>query len=208
MNKEYNWEDFPFESVVIVVEGKSDQQRLALVDSRLQTIATGGSAVSEAVQIELAQLEQTKWLMIFTDPDVQGERIRRILKERLSHPPIDLYLRRHEARSSRNKDKSLGIEHAQLETLREVLWSGMARITTESERQAQTASDLNASDLLALHLVGHPKARRRREALLEALRMGYVNGKHLLERLKWHQVTKGQLIQTLDQLESSDPSLK
>lgn len=63
---------------IIVVEGKDDTRRIQeVVDA--DTIETIGSAINEEIlaQIELAQ--ETRGVIVFTDPDFSGEKIRKKL---------------------------------------------------------------------------------------------------------------------------------
>lgn len=65
---------------IIVVEGRDDTARIKLaVDA--DTIETNGSAIDDHVidQIRLAQ--KTRGVIILTDPDFPGEKIRKTISE-------------------------------------------------------------------------------------------------------------------------------
>ncbi len=63
---------------VIVVEGKDDTKRLALaVDA--DTLETNGSAISEATLAQIKTLQASRGVIVFTDPDFSGERIRKTI---------------------------------------------------------------------------------------------------------------------------------
>ena len=65
---------------IIVVEGKSDTIAIKrAVDA--DTIETNGSEISDSTleQIQLAQ--ERRGVIVFTDPDYPGERIRRIIRD-------------------------------------------------------------------------------------------------------------------------------
>lgn len=47
----------------------------------IETIETNGSAVSKQVLQEIKELSRKREIIIFTDPDFNGERIRRIVSE-------------------------------------------------------------------------------------------------------------------------------
>ena len=64
---------------VIVVEGKDDTanlQRFYQVD----TYETRGSAINEEDLERIEKLHQLRGVIVFTDPDYNGERIRRTLR--------------------------------------------------------------------------------------------------------------------------------
>src|SRR5690606_35382985 len=67
---------------IIVVEGKDDTAAVRRAVNA-DTIETGGSSIGEDVlrRIELAQ--KRRGVIIFTYPDVPGERIRKIVAERV-----------------------------------------------------------------------------------------------------------------------------
>lgn len=80
---------------VIVVEGKDDTvaiQRAVEAD----TIETGGSAVSEMTIRRIALAQERRGVIIFTDPDHAGERIRKMIAERVPGCK-HAFLARHEA---------------------------------------------------------------------------------------------------------------
>ena len=68
-------------NAVVVVEGKDDTMRLKQFFPGIETVETNGSAVSDAVLAKLKKLAQSREIIVFTDPDVNGERIRRIVTE-------------------------------------------------------------------------------------------------------------------------------
>jgi len=70
---------------VFVVEGRNDASRLKQIYPDVQVIITNGSAISlDAIQM-LDHLDETHDLILFLDPDHAGERIRRILGNRLKN---------------------------------------------------------------------------------------------------------------------------
>lgn len=68
-------------NAVVVVEGKDDTIRLKQFFPGIETVETNGSAVSKQVLEELKKLSQSREIIVFTDPDFNGERIRRIVTE-------------------------------------------------------------------------------------------------------------------------------
>ena len=67
---------------VIVVEGKDDTKRIQrAVDA--DTIETRGSAIDDETLDLIDRLAQTRGVIVFTDPDFSGEKIRRIISEEI-----------------------------------------------------------------------------------------------------------------------------
>ena len=69
---------------IIVVEGKDDTAAIKkAVDA--DTIETNGSAINDRVQFNKIRLAQeTRGVIIFTDPDFPGEKIRKTIAEACS----------------------------------------------------------------------------------------------------------------------------
>ncbi|MDG0795282.1 ribonuclease M5 [Cohnella ginsengisoli] len=116
---------------MIVVEGKEDTVAIRrAVDA--DTIETGGSAIDDKVlrRIELAR--ERRGVIIFTDPDVPGEKIRKIIEARVpgcSHA----FLAKADARG---KD-GIGVEHARPEAIR----AALARVRASTGGSASAGAD-------------------------------------------------------------------
>lgn len=161
---------------VIVVEGKDDTVNLKRF-YQVDTYETRGSAISEADLERLARLHALRGVIVLTDPDYNGERIRRIVTQAI--PTVKhAFLNPDEAvPKSKTKGRSLGVEHASQEDLEKAL----AKVINPLEQA--TESDIKQSDLIRLKLLAATDSRQRREYLGQKLRIGYCNGKQLLKRL-------------------------
>jgi ribonuclease M5 len=167
---------------VIVVEGKDDTARVReAVDAH--TIETGGSAIDDSVIEQIRHAKEKRGVIIFTDPDYPGERIRHIVEQ---HVPgcKHAFLPKHLARAK--KDKGIGIEHASVEDIRSAL-SSVYELVEEYEEL------ITKADLISYGLLGGPSSRQRRQKLGIVLHIGKTNGKQLLRRLNMFQITKDQL---------------
>ena len=171
---------------VIVVEGKDDTanlQRFYQVD----TYETRGSAINEEDLERIEKLHQLRGVIVFTDPDYNGERIRRMIMEAVPTAK-HAFLRRDEAApKSKNKGRSLGVEHASFEDLQQAL-AGLVGYFDDEDN-----FDITKSDLVRLGLLMGSDSRQRREYLGEELRIGYSNGKQLLKRLELFGVTLAEV---------------
>lgn len=179
---------------IIVVEGKDDTAAVRRAVNA-DTIETGGSAIGEEVlrRIELAQ--ERRGVIIFTDPDAPGERIRKIVAERVPGAK-HAFLTREEARGVRG----MGVEHASVEAIRRAL--GSVR-SPEAGREVPTADDegVTWNDLLDAGLIVHAQAARRRERLGEIIGIGYANGKQFLKRCRAFRISREEFARGLAQLE-------
>lgn len=168
---------------IIVVEGKCDTTKIKQV-VQADTIETNGSAIDEATLQLIKHAQQKRGVIVFTDPDYQGERIRRIIREHV--PDCKHAFLTKEAAKAKAEHKSLGIEHATDEAIIEAL-RNVYEPTTEIK------SDITKADLLTYGLIGTSDAKEKREKLGDELHIGYTNGKQLLNRLHMFQISKNEL---------------
>ena len=158
---------------VIVVEGKDDTANLRRF-YEVDTYETRGSAINEDDLERIDKLNDLRGVIVFTDPDYNGERIRKIIMEAVPTAK-HAFLNRGEATpKSKTKGRSLGVEHASFE---------------DDDNQF----DISKSNLMKLGLLMGADSRKRREYLGEVLRIGYCNGKQLLKRLELFGITLEEL---------------
>lgn len=162
---------------VIVVEGKSDTIAIKRA-VEADTIETGGSAISKSVIERIKRAQKTRGVIIFTDPDFQGERIRKIISQAVPGCK-HAFIKREEGKGKRN----LGVEYATPETIRKSL----AEVRTEA---AAPEEQISMDDLIDAGLVGGKGASEKRMALGEKLGIGYANARQLHKRLQMLQITR------------------
>ena len=170
---------------VIVVEGKADTAAIRrAVDA--ETIETGGSAINAEVyrKIELAQ--QKRGVIIFTDPDHAGERLRRLITEKVPGCK-QAFLSREEV----TLKGDVGIENASPEMIRKAL----ANVRTDFENKE---SQIAWEDLVDAGLIVHPDASNRREVMGKLLGIGYANGKQFFKRCQMFQITREEFARALE----------
>lgn len=175
---------------MIVVEGKDDTVAIKRALGA-DTIETGGSAIGEDVlrRIELAQ--ERRGVIIFTDPDAPGERIRKIVAERVPGAK-HAFLTKGEAKGARG----LGVEHASDEAIRRAI-----ERVRGPESGAGELQEIEWSDLLDAGLIVHASSARRRERMGELLGIGYANGKQFHKRCLMFRITREEFAAALEQLE-------
>jgi ribonuclease M5 len=174
---------------IIVVEGKDDTTAIKrAVDA--DTIETNGSSIGDAVieQIKLAQ--QTRGVILFTDPDFPGEKIRKTIAE-LVPGCKHAFLPKNQARPKRGK--GIGVEHASINAIQQALES-------VKEEMTEFVSEIEFEDLLDAGLIGGNQAKDRREKLGILLKIGYTNGKQLHKRLQMFQISKAEFIHAVKKI--------
>lgn len=181
---------------IIVVEGKDDTKRLKQFDAHLDTIETNGSAIDAATLDLIAHAQATRGVIVFTDPDAPGEKIRKTILQAL--PEVkQAFL---PASSAVPKAKgTLGVEHASNQALKIALQSAY-----QARPSAPQADPITQHDLLQAALIVGPDAKRRRVALGDYLHIGKVNGKQLLKRLNAFQISRSDFEAAVRQINESE----
>ncbi len=180
---------------VIVVEGKDDTVKIKLaVDA--DTIETNGSAINQRTLEQIKHAKEKRGVIIFTDPDYPGERIRHIIDQAVPGCK-HAFLTKDNARAKHPKNNSLGIEHASVEAIQRAL----ADVYEVADIQQ---TDITKEDLIRHQLIGGAGASQKRERLGELLQIGHTNGKQLLKRLTVFQISKAQFEAAIEELEQED----
>ncbi|MGY3765686.1 ribonuclease M5 [Vagococcus vulneris] len=166
---------------IIVVEGKDDTKRIQeVVDA--DTIETNGSAINEETLGKISHAQEVRGVIIFTDPDFSGEKIRKQVAEVV--PQAQHAFINRKSSVPKKKHGSLGVEHASDEVILEAL-----RLVSTPAATTFT-SDIPTEFLIQSGLIAGPNAKQRRELLGDYLRIGYTNGKQLRKRLDMFQVKR------------------
>ncbi|MBE1556192.1 ribonuclease M5 [Sporosarcina limicola] len=178
---------------IIVVEGKSDTVAVKRATGA-DTIETNGSAIDEKTLVRIRHAQETRGVIVFTDPDFPGRRIRAIIEEQVIGVK-HAFLKK--AQTIAKNGQGLGIEHAKDDDIRMALRSVY---TVDS----LPVIDIPFADLMAAKLIGHPDAKRRRERLSELLQIGPVNGKGLKKRLEMFRIGQDRLVEVLTVLDKEE----
>lgn len=178
---------------IIVVEGKSDTVAVKRATGA-DTIETNGSAIDEDTLVRIQHAENTRGVIVFTDPDYPGRRIRAIIEERI---PSVRHAFLEKKKSIAKNGKGLGIEHAKDEDIRNAIHA----VYTVEDRPS---IEIPLADLMVAKLIGHPNARRRRDRLSEMLQIGQVNGKGLKKRLEMFRISPEKLEEALIVLDKEE----
>jgi ribonuclease M5 len=173
---------------VIVVEGKNDTLAVRRA-VEADTIETRGSAIGEQVLREVKRAQTKRGVIIFTDPDFAGERIRRIISENV--PGVKhAFLPQHQAKGKHK----IGIEHAKPEAIVKALHSARAEWG-----QSLHIPPFTWEEYRELGFAGGNGSRALREQVAERLGIGYANAKQFYRRLQVLYITREEILQAVDQ---------
>lgn len=178
---------------VVVVEGAKDTKRLQLYFD-VDTIETGGSAVDREIIERVRHAQEKRGVIVFTDPDTPGERIRRVIQDQV--PGVKhAFLNQEEARPTHKG--SLGIEHAKKKSIKKAL---------EGLYQTETRLDppISKIQLMKLGLMGQANSAKLRDNLGERLRIGHTNSKQLQKRLQVFGISLSKVQETLEEIRKEE----
>lgn len=169
---------------VIVVEGKDDICAVKkAVDA--EVIAVNGYGINKAAMDKIMEAEKRTGVIILTDPDFAGERIRRMIRKRVPFAK-HAYIMREDG----NKDGNIGVENASPEVIRRAL--ALAKAIVE-----ERVDIFNQNDLREYKLTGHSDSKRRRQVMGARLGIGYGNAASFLSKLNSFKITREEFLQAI-----------
>ena len=175
---------------VIVVEGKSD---VAAIRRAVEAdcLITGGFSLTPALLGQIEAAYRRRGIIIMTDPDSAGERIRTFLRQRFPAAG-HAFIPRAEALG---EDGRVGVEKARPEQIR----AALAKV-----RQAEIAvgTEFTVADLIDSGLTGDPAAAAKRAYVGAELGLGWANGKTFLHRLNTYGVSRTEFSAALEKWEA------
>ena len=173
---------------IIVVEGKDD---ITAVKNALEAevIATGGFGYNRDFVESLKIIGEKRGIIILTDPDYAGEKIRKNLDKEIKNCK-HAFLPQGKAL----KKGDIGVENATKEDIIEAIEKARPIITEKREEFVK-------EDLIELGLIGTLNSRSKREELGNILGIGYANSKQFLNRLNNFGITKEEFIKALERME-------
>ena len=172
---------------VLVVEGKMDTVAVKkALDA--ETIETGGFTLADYTLKKIQAAYEKRGIIILTDPDGPGERIRRFLTERFPNagqafiPKID---------ATANND--VGVEQAKPEAI-------LAALSKIRHHEMQVKNRFTMHDLFVHELNGTASAAERRDKVGAELGIGYGNAKQFLLRLNSYGVTEEEFLEAVKKI--------
>ncbi len=172
---------------VLVVEGKMD---VVAIDKAVKAdcIITEGFNLSPKTLKNIKAAYKKRGIIIMTDPDSAGERIRQYLTKRFPNAK-HAFIPQEEATA--NDD--IGIEQASPDSIKKAL----AKVHTA---EINPTNEFTSADLILNGLSGSDNASVRRNKLGAVLGIGYANSKTFLRRLNHYGITRSEFEQALQEL--------
>lgn len=172
---------------VLVVEGKMD---VVAIDKAVEAdcIITEGFNLKPKALDSIEKAYKKRGIIIMTDPDSAGERIRRFLTKRF---PDAKHAFIPKENATANND--IGIEQASPEAIR----TALAKVRT---MDWAPTNNFSGADLLKAGISGSPAAGEKRAKLGAVLGIGYANAKTFLHRLNNYGITREEFLQAVAKL--------
>ncbi len=175
---------------VVVVEGYHDLAKLKSIYKDIDVVITNGSEISDDTLNELKILNEKRGLILFLDPDYQGERIRKRINAFVGDTK-HAFLPKEKC-INKNKTK-VGIEHALSSDIKQALFNVL-------ETKDSNENQITFSDLYELELLGCKNAKINRKQLTDSIGIGLSNGKTILRKLNMFGIVKEEIIKILEKV--------
>ncbi len=176
---------------VIVVEGRDDITAVkAAIDA--EVVATGGFWYSKEFIKMLQTIGENQGIIILTDPDYAGEKIRKDLSKYVKNCK-HAFLPQNKAL----KKGDIGVENASKEDIIEA-------ILRARPEEKEKSTEFTKEELMGHGLVGGQGSREKRERLGAILSIGYSNSKQLLNRLNNFGISREEFNKALERIEKED----
>lgn len=172
---------------VIVVEGRDDITAVKrAVDAEM--IAVGGFGINKKVIDKIKEAQKRRGVIVLTDPDFAGDKIRKIIAKRV--PGIKhAYISREDG----TRDDDIGVENAEPHVIIEALEKAKCEVAEKREY-------FNIDDMIFFKLTGDPLAKKRRQDLGKILGIGYANANAFIGKLNNYGITRDEFIKAVEEM--------
>ena len=160
---------------VIVVEGTNDTKRLKSFFD-VDTIETHGLGLKKETIELIKEINKSRGVILFLDPDTPGEKIRNKLNSEIPNLKNAFVLK-----ENAHTTKKVGIEHADKETLEEAL----NNLITYSDKN----TSISQEEYNELGLNGDVDSSEKRDTLAKTFHTGKCNSKTMFKRLNMLGIT-------------------
>ena len=165
---------------IIVVEGKADISAVKRA-VEAQVISTNGLGINQKIINIIKKASKNRGIIILTDPDYPGKKIRNILASEIENCK-HAFIPRNKA----NKDGDIGVENASAQAIIEALKNAKAEV-------AENRQEFTNKDMLYYELAGNDNAAKRRGLIGDELGIGYCSAKQFLKRLNSFGIIREEL---------------
>lgn len=164
----------------VVVEGKTDAAKLKNIFPNIELIITNGSAISKEKISLIAHIAKDNEVVIFTDPDGPGKKIRQTIVENV--PSVkNVFVEKSKAIAG----KKVGVA----QTKKEDILKAFENIKEFNKENKSITWD----QFLELGLNGYSDSKEKRIAICKKLNIEYANAKTLFKWLNMMNKTVGDL---------------
>jgi len=169
---------------VIVVEGRDDITAVKRA-VEAEVIAVGGFGINKKVINRIKEAQKRQGVIVLTDPDFAGEKIRKIIAKRvlgIKHAYI--------SQKDGTKNGDIGVENAEPDTIIKALDS--AKCETKEKRE-----EFHTKDMVVHNLTGNESAKERRDKLGSLLGIGYCNSSQFVTRMNNYGISREEFLTAL-----------
>lgn len=169
---------------VLIVEGKMD---VAAVHKAVDAdcIITNGFHFNSRTLANISAAYEKRGIIILTDPDSAGERIRKFLTKKFPNAK-HAYIPKDEATA--NND--IGVEQASPESIRNAL----KKIHTLN---LNPHKEFNSAEMIDFGLSGGNESSKLRDKVGAILGIGYGNTKTFVQRLNSYEISREEFMEAL-----------
>lgn len=172
---------------IIVVEGKSDIIAVKRAfNNEVDVIATHGLGLGKGGLLdELEKLNDIRGIIVLTDPDYAGKRIRNIIKNHIPNAKF-AFIGIEDAR----KKGDVGVENASDEAI-------VKAVQRARPEYFDQIDEYTNEDIIDNQLSGFSNSKNRRIQLCKELSIEYCNAKQLLIKLNSYSIPREEFEEAL-----------
>ena len=160
---------------IIIVEGKDDVSNLSQVIDATIIPIHGSVGLSDKKLRQIEVLSENNNIIILTDPDFTGKKIREKINERVNKNIVNIHVSRNKA----NKDGNIGVENVD----KNVIYNIFLEYLNNKDKKNIRTYTYTVSDIIENKLMGSKDSKLRRQMLGDMLKIGYYNSKSLISVL-------------------------
>ncbi|MFM1525387.1 MULTISPECIES: ribonuclease M5 [Helcococcus] len=174
---------------IIVVEGKDDIIAVKRAfKGNIDVVATHGLGIKKNFLEELEKLNETKGIIVLTDPDYAGKRISNMIREYVPNAKFASI-----PRNDATKGDNIGVENASDEAIIKAIEK--ARPIYEESKEI-----FSMEDIIDNGFSGLQNSKERRIKFCKIVGITYCNAKQLLTRLNAFGITREEFEKAVKQL--------
>ena len=171
---------------ILVVEGKSDVAYLSsFIDAEF--VITNGSDIPLGTISYLKKASKKKKIIVLTDPDSPGKRIRDVLDEKIENL-AHCFIRKEKA----IKKHKVGVAECDKDEI-------FRALDNEFISSKDNKEYISMDDMYDLSLTGSVDSKEKREKISNELSLGHNNGKSLYKKLNSLKLTKKDVEKLLNE---------